>query len=226
MNIKIPFESEIEFNTNISEITKISLEHDYNVNDGVILGNFYISGEYKTHPVSVNTDRFNYTLPFTVDISEDINRDTIEFNIEDFTYDIVDDNKLKVNITYGLKGDKKEMINDVTFEPVNEKELDSELEYIDSFLEDRKGDNRNEEDKENVGESIKEIREEEKTIMDTVKDSDDTFVTYHIHIVGNDDNKESICKNYNVSYNTLEEYNTNINELNVGDKIIIPEVDE
>ena len=86
MNIKIPFESEIEFNTNISEITKISLEHDYNVNDGVILGNFYISGEYKTHPVSVNTDRFNYTLPFTVDISEDINRDTIEFNIEDFTY--------------------------------------------------------------------------------------------------------------------------------------------
>ena len=53
MFIKIPFESEIEFKTNISEITKMSLEHEFNVNDGVVLGNFYISGEYRVHEVSI-----------------------------------------------------------------------------------------------------------------------------------------------------------------------------
>ena len=34
MFIKILFESEIDFKSNIKEITKMSLEHDYNINDG------------------------------------------------------------------------------------------------------------------------------------------------------------------------------------------------
>ena len=34
MFIKIPFESTLDFKTNIYEITKMSLEHDYNVSGG------------------------------------------------------------------------------------------------------------------------------------------------------------------------------------------------
>ena len=101
------------------------------------------------------------------------------------------------------------------------------------FLEDNsKGGKDFEETEETVGElseetrEEKEIKEEEKTVMDTAKDSDDTFVTYHIHIVGESDTKETICKKYNISYNTLEEYNSSINELNIGDKVLIPEIDE
>lgn len=242
MFIKIPFESEIEFKTNISEITKMSLEHDYNVNDEVVLGNFYISGEYRSHPVSINTDPFNYTLPFTVELHDNIKKDTLEFNIEDFTYDIKDDNKLKVNIEYSLKAEveepKKEILDN--FERVDENDLSNELEYIDSFLEnnDKKGeDNSNEEIKEDDGRIEKEVEckeeeinrdlnLEEKKIMDTIKDSDDTFVTYHVHIVSADENIESICKKYNISSSLLEEYNSNINNISAGDKIIIPEVDE
>lgn len=237
MFLKIPFESEIEFKTNISEITKMSLEHDFNVNEGIVLGNFYISGEYKTHEVSVNTDPFNYTLPFTVELRDDIKLDTIEFNIEDFSYDICDSNKLKINIEYSLKADLKEDIMD-NFERVDENELDSELEYIDSFLEDsnKKGDDINEETKENDGrleeencleekEIDRSMMDSEKKIMDTIKDSDDTFVTYHIHFVSMDENLDSICKKYNVNPNIIKEYN-NIDSISVGDKILIPEIDE
>ena len=241
MFIKIPFESEIEFKTNISEITKMSLEHDFNVNEGSVLGNFYVSGEYRSHPVSVNTDSFNYTLPFTVELSDDIDLNTIEFNIEDFSYDVVDNNKLKVNIEYSVKGDVKELDTNPldNFERVDDSTLESELEYIDSFLDnEKKGEEKNEEteeddgrDKEQVESEKKEeltrnMEENESTIMNTIKDSDDTFVTYHIHVVSMDETLDSICKKYNVPQSIVSEYNSNIDSISIGDKILIPEIDE
>lgn len=256
MFIKIPFESVLDFKTNISEITKMSLEHDFNVNEGVVLGNFYISGEYRAHPVSINTDSFNFTLPFTVELRDDILIDTLEFNIEDFSYDVVDNNKLKVNIEYSLKAEVKSLEEDLAnFERVDENELESELAYIDSFLDENdkedskekeelkddeleKGEKDNEEDKENARRMEEEVRdekkeeidrnmeEEEKTVMDTIKDSDDTFVTYHIHIVSEEENMESICKKYNVSLSTIQDYNNNLDSISIGDKILIPEIDE
>lgn len=231
MFIKIPFESEIPFKTNISEITKMSLEHDFNVNDEVVLGNFYISGEYRSHEVSVNTETFNYTLPFSVTYRDDLIKDTLEFNIEDFKYEIIDNNKLKVFIEYSLKGEVKEEL----FERVDENELESELAYIDNFLDnDALVDNEVEENNkeeiknEKIQEENKEERieeSEEKTIMETIKNSDDTFVTYHIHIVKESESIESICTMYNVNKNFISEYN-NIDNITIGDKILIPLMDE
>ena len=241
MFIKIPFENEIEFKTNISEITKMSLEHDFNINEGSVLGNFYISGEYRSHPVSVNTDPFSYTLPFTVELSDDIDLNTIEFNIEDFSYDVVDNNKLKVNIEYSVKGDVKELDTNPLdgFERVDDSTLESELEYIDSFLNnEKKGEEKNEEIKEDDGRDKEQVEfkdkeevdrameENESTIMNTIKDSDDTFVTYHIHVVSMDETLESICKKYNVPQSIISEYNSNIDSISMGDKILIPEIDE
>lgn len=246
MFIKIPFESTIEFKTNISEITKMSLEHDYNVNEGAVLGNFYISGEYRVHEVSINQDPFKYTLPFTVELRDDIKKETLEFNIEDFSYEVIDHKCLKVNIEYSLQAEVVE--TEDLFERVNEDELESELAYIDDFLEDISDDEnvieeetlREEvtdeqikEEKEEVveEEEAKEVEEErisieeEKTIMDTIKDSDDTFVTYHIHIVKESESIESICALYNVSNSLISEYN-NIDSMTVGDKILIPKLDE
>lgn len=257
MFIKIPFEKVIEFKTNISEITKMSLEHDYNVNDNLVLGNFYISGEYRAHEVSINTDDFNYTLPFEVNLREDINKDTIEFNIEDFSYDIEEKN-LKVNIVYSLKAEVIEKKEE--FKEVDERELESELAYIDEFLDKETNtsddDKKQEEEiKEEVKEEVKEeIREEEKddvvveepirkiineepkdeerlgmeeekSVMETIKDSDDTFVTYHIHIVKENETLESICQEYNVSNSLISEYN-NLDNVVMGDKILIPKIDE
>jgi len=252
MYIKIPFESEIPFKSNISEITKMSLEHDFNVNDDVVLGNFYISGEYRSHEVSVNTDPFNFTLPFSVDYRSDIDRNTLEFNIEDFSYEIINNNTLKINIEYSLKG---ELAEEELFERVNENDLESELAFIDDFIDN------DYEPKEDVEEIVEEIKEdtpqkefveleekeeskvveeiktkkedveerltekEEKTIMETIKNSDDTFVTYHIHIMKENETIESICTLYGTNTNYLNEYN-DIQNVNVGDKILIPKVDE
>lgn len=250
MFVKIPFESEIKFKTNISEITKMSLEHDFNINDDRVLGNFYVSGEYKVHEISINKEPFNYTLPFTVELREEIDLNSLEFNIEDFSYEVKDNDTLKVFIEYSLKGEEIEKedstneVVDTTFERVNEDELTSEMEFIDDFLE--KNEEEKEEvvqDKEEVNEILeeeekevieeKEVKEEarniteaeEKTIMETIKSSDDTFVTYHIHIVKESETLESISLLYNAPKSLLEEYNGDAN-LNIGDKILIPKLDE
>lgn len=263
MFIKIPFTSDIKFKTNISEITKMSLEHDFNINDTQVLGNFYVSGEYKVHEISINKEPFNYTLPFTVELSEEIDADTIEFNIEDFSYDVVDDNVLRINIEYSLKGEErqKEEVDEtagVEFERVNEDELTSELSFIDDFLEnDNKADSeireevkeekeetsieiveekaevkedelKGEEEKVTpvVDDSAREIsKEEEKTVLETIKDSDDTFVTYHIHIVKESETLESIALMYNAPKSLLEEYNE-FETITIGDKVLIPKLDE
>ena len=66
---------------------------------------------------------------------------------------------------------------------------------------------------------------EEKTIMDTIKSSDDTFVTYHIHIVKESETLESVCALYNVQPSFISEYNK-IDSITIGDKILIPKIDE
>jgi len=254
MFIKIPFEQEIEFKTNVNEITKMSLEHDYNINDGVVLGNFYISGEYRVYEVSVTKEPFNFTLPFTVELRDDIKNGTLEFNIEDFSYEILENKKLKVNIEYSLQAEIKE---EELFERVDEVELESELAFIDDFFENEDdkvlekenyneteeiefiGDEKKEEraevienevelsekTKEDVLEDERIGKEEEKTIMETIKTSDDTFVTYHVHVVKENETKESICALYSVSNDFLSEYN-NLDNISMGDKILIPKIDE
>ena len=236
MFIKIPFESTIDFKTNIYEITKMSLEHDYNVNDNVVLGNFYVSGEYSAHEVSVNREEFKYTLPFTVELHEDIISDTLEFNIEDFSYEIENNKSLKVNIEYSLQAEVKERkeeseVEEELFTRVDEDELKEELAQIEEKEE------VNETIQEDVNDTVKEEKEEtvedenrlglneEKTIMDTIKSSDDTFITYHIHIVKENETIESICSMYNVPTSLINEYNT-IDSLSVGDKILIPDNNE
>ncbi len=241
MFIKIPFESSIPFKTNISEITKMSLEHDYNVSGNTVLGNFYISGEYKTHEVSINKEPFRFTLPFEVEISDRIKEDSLEFNIEDFSYDVEGNNTLKVKIEYSLSGEEREEDEEVTFERVNEDELTEELNIIDDFL-DKNEDNPEErveeveglkeekekQDEVEVKEEVAEERltsKEEKTIMDTIKDSDDTFVTYHVHIVKESETIESISSVYGVPSSLVKEYNT-LDNIEVGDKVLIPKLDE
>ncbi len=225
MFVKIPFENTLEFNTSIYEITKMSLEHEFNVNDGVVLGNFYITGEYRSHEVSVNKEPFKFTLPFTVELNERIDNDTLEFNIEDFSYDIVDDNKLKVNIEYSLEAEERKEERedkDELFQKVDDEELDSEVKEMDAVL-DTDNTPSNKEDF-----SLEEERlsaEEEKTVMDTIAGEDDTFVTYHVHVALESETLESICSIYNVPVSLIKEYN-NVDSVSTGDKILIPTYDE
>lgn len=116
MNCIIPFEGKVKFNSPVKEICSISLEHEITKNDTEVLGNFLVSGTYKEHELSVNTTDFSYTVPFSVDLVDRIDPGTLEFSIDNFTYDILDD-ALKLNIDYVLTAD------DLREEPLPEETL-------------------------------------------------------------------------------------------------------
>ena len=148
MNILIPFEKTIKFSSPICEITKISLEHDYTINDESILGNFYVSGEYRCNEISVNTLEFKETLPFNVEINNTVKKDTVDVEISDFTYEIVDKESIKVCIEYKVSAEIEEPVEmervDVDFEEelehLNDLELDAteDKEEVETKEEDRK----------------------------------------------------------------------------------------
>ena len=61
--------------------------------------------------------------------------------------------------------------------------------------------------------------------MNSIEENSSEFATYQIHIVSSNDSVESICAMYQTDVETLKSYNS-IEAINVGDKIIIPCLDE
>lgn len=228
MNLTIPFTKDIKFSSNISEILSISLEHEYTVNESGVLGNFIVSGEYKTHEVSVNKENFEKVLPFSVDLTNKIDTDSLDFAIEDFTYELIDKNTLKVNIEYSIKANplKEEVFESV--EDANET-LEDMLDNIDLEEKEERNDEVIEEkmeEKEDIEEQRDTVSEEEKeTVINSTLEKEESFITYNIHIMQSNDTIDSICAKYNTNTSILEEYN-DISKVSVGDKIIIPEINE
>ena len=223
MNCIIPFTKDIKFKTNIAEILSISLEHDFTANPEEVLGNFTISGDYKSHEVSVNKDHFEYVLPFSVNMTTKIDEESVNFEVEDFTYEIIDNDILRVNIEYSINASeiKEEPTEEELFKRVEEPELDKILEEIETDREEPK-----EEVKEEQKDEERDITDEAKnTILDSINNTDDAYVTYHIHEMKETDTIESICIKYNTSKNIIGDYN-DIENLVIGDKIIIPEINE
>ena len=231
MNCIIPFTKEVKFDTNIAEILSISLEHEYTVNDAELLGNFIITGEYKSHEVSVNRESFDFVLPFSVNLTNPIDTESVDFAIEDFTYELVDSNTLKVNIEYSVKALELER-NEEVFENVSEEEEQEATEIMEDALTqpmvEEQEENLEESDREE-GEvtvtSKEDMTHEENVILNAVNNSENEFVTYHIHLIKENETIESICTKYNVSSNVLEDYN-DVKNLTAGEKLIIPEVNE
>jgi hypothetical protein len=216
MNCIIPFTKDVKFKSNIAEILSVSLEHDYTANETEVLGNFTISGEYKVHEVSVNKEHFEYVLPFSVNMTNKIDTNSVNFEVQDFTYEVIDNDTLRVNIEYSINADELKE-EEPLFKQVEEPTLDNLLDEIDREVE--------EEPKEEVKEE-RDISEETKdTILNNINDSDDVYVTYHIHEMKETDTVESICLKYNTSDAILGEYN-DLSTLTLGDKIIIPEINE
>ena len=122
----VPYEKEIVFNTKIKEICSISLEYEANVLDEELSGDFILVGEYKVHELSVNKEPFKYRIPFSIELSDDIIRDSIKHDINNFTYEIVDEDTLKVNIEFNIT---YEVVEDkVKKEEIEEQEKKNEVE--------------------------------------------------------------------------------------------------
>ena len=186
MKLNIPFEKTIKFDTNICEICSISLEHELTKNEDSILGNFIFEGTYKENELSINESPFNFIVPFNVDFTMKVDVDTIDFSIDNFTYDFKD-NELTVHINYLVEGSKKEILR-----------------------EDIKEDN-----------TINEVNLEVQDNIINNSIFEDDYITYHIHIVSENETIEMICNKYNTDIDSISKLN-NVNELSKGTKLIIP----
>ena len=212
MNLTIPFTKEIIFKSKIAEITSISLEHDISINEGELLGDFIISGEYKNLDINVDTYPFSHVVPFSVSLDDDIDIDSLKYEIVDFTYSILNEDTLRVDISLLVTADKIFKKLDEVFEKVDD---ETARETIDNSVEHEEIDDKD---------VSQEVKVEEEKVIDYESAQDD-FVTYHIHIVKIDESVESICSTYNITKEELFELN-DIKEVSIGDKLIIREVND
>lgn len=133
----IPFSKEIVFKTNIGSITSISLEHEEKIKEGEIVGDFIVFGDYKIHNDTTEKELFKYRLPFTALIPDNILQSTINIDVQDFTYDQINDNTLRVDIDFYLEGEEIDPDElEVDAEEIDRNELlDNELEKEESEIE-------------------------------------------------------------------------------------------
>lgn len=232
-------ERDFLFKDSIFEITSISVEHDEDINGSNLEGDFIISGDYRLHEISINKEDFSFKLPFTHEIRSNVNLDTVNLEITDFTYELNNNDELHVHIEYIVSGeqsliefadekDLNEFLNktdaevvDLTEDEPRFKEVSKE-EILNIPAEDSK--------KEEKKESKKEIKEDKPSEISTNNiigsiNADETYVKYHVHTVMQNDTLEGILDKYKITLTDLKKYNT-FETLEVNMKLVIPENEE
>lgn len=252
MNKLIPFKKDIIFKTKIFDITSISLEHKSDIKNKSIFLEFLINGDYKMTEASINKEKFEYSLPFEVDIDEKYNISNVSVDVDDFYYEIINNEILRVNIAILLenleitKKEEKKKLEE--FSENNCKTiLDIDEEYIDESDKFSEEDNIRGDEFVMQEEKIKQISEiifdeenyklEENnnnkndnkndnkiinSIFSNLSDGE-SFKTYHIYIMQEEDTIEKVMLKYSVSKDIIDEYN-NLDNVKIGDKIIIPNI--
>lgn len=217
----IPFEKDILFKTKIGELTSISLDNDLILKgEDIVTGNFYIKGTYKMISSSTNEEEYSYKIPCEIQISDIYDTYDCTIDIDDFSYEIKNDDTLCVKISVLLDNlIKKEL--EVTEERKEEELIDmtnslpiEEIENV--VIEDEKSeelviDERNI-DPVNVLNDIK---------SDIISNTDESYLTYKVYTVQEDDTIEKICTNYKVSIDQIKDYN-DFDNLTTGLKLLIP----
>ncbi len=229
MNEVFTVDREFLFKSSIHEITSISIEHNYDINASILEGEFIVSGDYRLHEISINKEDFSFKIPIKHNLRSNINLDSVEIEITDFTYDFRNGDELSVHIEYIVRADE------AIFEFNDENKLNEFLDKNDNVevvnLLDEEKEDKKEEELDNLlllnrtkEEKVEENKIDENMILNNINEEEE-YIKYHVHTVTINDTIESIMLKYNISLNTLKKYNTFENlELNM--KLIIPENEE
>ena len=247
----VPFVKDIKFNTKLSEITSISLEHDLKLEDLSVAGEFIIKGNYKINDISINKEEFNFKVPVYITLDEKYDSSKVAIDIDNFFYEIINDEVLIVHIDVSL--DNLEIIKEDVkpiIEEVNKKKEeiimpdDLKIKDDEKLVENLRSDDKKEVKKEVVEETVKkeekkekevkkeEIVKEEKTkksqkeeIENAIKSNflseEEMFVTYKVHIIRENETVEDIVKKYETTKEELELYN-DLSNVVLGTKLLIP----
>ncbi len=237
---------EILFKNNIYDILSIAIDKKFSLDGYAIKGQFKINGEYLIR--ENEHDEFDIDLPYLNYIDDNYDISKIKVDIDDFYYEIKDSNKLVISIDIAVDGlveKVEERCIDDTLELNDDEKLENDnsiMEIIDidkTKANDKLGVIKNEEKP--TDENIMGVSEVEKreSVSDKIMDSqteterdnmkneyfetkeNKEFITYKVCIVRDGDTLESIVEKYGSSIELIKKYNV-INELKIGDKIIIP----
>lgn len=204
----IPFVKDISFNTDISEITSIALEHNLQMeNADSIVGNFTISGKYKINDISVNEEVFEKEVPFDITLDDKYDASKVKIDIDNFYYEIINDEYLRVHIDV--------LVQNLVYVKKEVKMID-EVEKPELVIpdvpaaEDKKNEERSDDLVKNEKEIIKTNEEREKENILEEKNSENS--KKYIEISENDiveENRENIASNISASFlNETEKYVT------------------
>lgn len=266
MKKTISLNKKLEFPTMIGEVTAISLEHTLNfLDESNIIGNLIIFGRYKMTEASRLEEDFNYKIPIEIILTERIDIKTAKVDIEDFYYEIEDDDTMICYIDVKVEGveiiedEKAEIVeelpaiieNNLNKENISAEEKSS---YHNLKISNNEAQNQNLEkfilndnlirecDSEKNSEQKNDIvlntedfpknkqinksaPQQEETenvgsLFSSFKDSDETFSTYSVYILRNEETVETIIEKYKITREELEKYN-DLTNLSIGTKIIV-----
>ena len=236
MNQVYTLDRDFLFKSKIYEITSISVEQNFEVNASNIYGDFIVSGSYRLHEISINKEDFSFKVPFKHDLPSNINLDTVKLDISDFSYNFNNLDELSVHIEYivtaeeGVKVFESEdklddFLNeqkkqDVDIIDLRSEPVDLPNEIIMPIAKDEKETSTDNKEVDITPNENKQDKIDENMIINSIN-GEDEYVLYHVHTVGISDSIESITKKYNISVNTLKEYNT-FDTLELNMKLIIP----
>lgn len=249
----IPFKKDLPFKTKVSDITSISLERKIEILDGgIVTGTFYITGDYKMNEGSINREKFSFDLPFDITLDPRYDVNSVKADIEDFYYDVINEDTLKVNIDLYIEAeylpDTSLDNNILTEEDKSDNEMNDVQKEDEPVEEDRnimmesKSDSKNDENIEKDKEVTSEkINNDDATMNDSDierndvddfandlfsnLDNTETYTTYYVYIVKEEDTIDKIISLYGVTKEDIENYN-DITSIKPGDKVIIPKTSE
>lgn len=251
----VTLEKEIAFKTMVGEISSISLEPDLSfINDSEIEGNLIISGTYKMTEASTIEEDFNYKVPVEIMLTTSLEEGTRGVDINNFTYAIVNEEALQINVELIIEGLEKIEVEEESEEEDNSDVRDASVEEDNSTREEIEVLSTEESTKEELPsfEEVEElpslenidVKEEpvmmeetieveptmkedtnNKQVMDSIfsafANTDETYSTYSVYILREDDNLDEVMSKYNTNREVLSEYN-DLDNLKVGAKLIIP----
>ncbi len=209
----VNIEKEIAFKSMLGEITSISLEDDLSfINDSEIEGNLIISGTYKMTEASTLEEEFNYKVPVEIMLTTTLEEEKRKVSINNFTYKIVDEEALLINVELLIEGlEKIEILEDDSKEEIEV--LDEEVKEEVKEAEEVRGDTEvptldNKEvlstnlEEEDSLPSINETKEIEE-VIETSKDIDTT-----VDNISDSNSKEVMNSIFSLFANAEETYST------------------
>lgn len=216
----IPFKKEIVFQNTIEEITSISMDHHLSREGYTMKGSFIVEGDYVS---TSRKENFHFEIPYLGQLEEEYNVDNAIIDIDDFYYEISEPNKLAIHIDI--------LVDKLTEKSLLEEELESipVLEEVEVREEVKEVPMEKEEIREEIlEEHLEEVTEKEEKRLEegfqafsNTVTAEESYMTYKVYIVREGDTISSILEKYQITEEILRKYNV-INELTLGDKLIIP----